>query len=71
MDATLTVLFSDQATEKNQEAYIPNDTAFHEDYKALLVHRISVSLTVFLFLRTKHAVKRRCLASRQDNTLDN
>ncbi|KAK0484431.1 hypothetical protein IW261DRAFT_836958 [Armillaria novae-zelandiae] len=47
MDAALSRLYSDEATAKNQDAYVPNDTAFHEDYKALLVHRISIPLTMF------------------------
>ncbi|KAK0216106.1 hypothetical protein IW262DRAFT_197073 [Armillaria fumosa] len=47
MDAALSRLYSDEATAKNRDAYIPNDTAFHEDYKALLVHRISIPLTMF------------------------
>ncbi|PBK86370.1 hypothetical protein ARMGADRAFT_1086547 [Armillaria gallica] len=38
MDATLSNLFSDASTGKNQEAYNLNDTSFHEDYKALLIH---------------------------------
>lgn len=47
MDATLSSLFSDTSTGKNQEAYNPNDTSFHEDYKALLIHRILIPLTMF------------------------
>ncbi|KAK0222675.1 hypothetical protein EDD85DRAFT_779162 [Armillaria nabsnona] len=47
MDSTLSNLFSDASTGKNREAYNPNDTSFHEDYKALLIHRISIPLTMF------------------------
>ncbi|PBK83442.1 hypothetical protein ARMGADRAFT_1037832 [Armillaria gallica] len=47
MDATLLTLFLDLSMAKNQEAYNPNDTSFHEDYKALLIHRISIPLTMF------------------------
>ncbi|KAK0209049.1 hypothetical protein DFS33DRAFT_1272122 [Desarmillaria ectypa] len=47
MDAALTSLFSDASTVKNVQVYNPNDTAFHEDYKALLVHRICIPLTMF------------------------
>ena len=47
MDTTLANLFSDVATVKNQEAYNPNDTSFHEDYKALLIHHVSIPLTMF------------------------
>ncbi|SJL13302.1 uncharacterized protein ARMOST_16742 [Armillaria ostoyae] len=47
MDATLSTVFSDAVTEKNKTAYNPNDIAFHEDYKALLVHKISIPLSMF------------------------
>ncbi|KAK0438525.1 uncharacterized protein EV420DRAFT_1316454 [Desarmillaria tabescens] len=47
MDATLSMFFSDAMTEKNKMAYNPNDIAFHEDYKALLVHKISIPLSMF------------------------
>ncbi|KAK0232760.1 hypothetical protein IW262DRAFT_21930 [Armillaria fumosa] len=47
MDATLSSIFSDAMTEKNKAAYNPNDITFHEDYKALLVHKISIPLSMF------------------------
>ncbi|KAK0440390.1 uncharacterized protein EV420DRAFT_1581758 [Desarmillaria tabescens] len=47
MDATLSTFFSDAMTEKNKTAYNPNDIAFYEDYKALLVYKISIPLSMF------------------------